>query len=176
VLAAIDLRPIIEANPVIVEPGAIVSLRQSGHAIAAASPLPPGYLRWSGRPGELPATARGTMPYRRFAIGASSDLLATTDVNGAIHVIDARTMQEVLACDPLNSTGRFVAIRPQGDRIAVASNDRRVAIVHVASGQRIVRIPLPAQVGDLRFSDDGDRLVVGLVNGRVVTLEGGGAR
>ena len=173
VLASIDLRPIIQANPVVVEPGAILSLRPSGDGIAAASPLPPGYLRWSGRPGTRPATALGPMPYRRFAIGASGDLLATTDVNGAIQLIDARTMREILSCDPLPSTGRFVAIRPQGDRIAVASNARRVAIVDAASGERLVRIPMPENIGDLRFSSSGDRLVIGLVNGRIVVLDGG---
>lgn len=174
ILAVIDLRPFIEANPVIVEPGAIVSMRPSGDGIAAASPLPPGYLRWSGRPGDRPATALGTMPYRRFALGASGDLLATTDVDGAIQLIDARTMREILSCDPLPSTGRFVAIRPQGDRIAVASNARRVAIVDAASGERLVRIPMPENIGDLRFSSSGDRLVIGLVNGRIVVLDGGG--
>jgi WD40 repeat protein len=175
VLASIDLRPIIQANPVVVEPGAILSLRPSGDGIAAASPLPPGYLRWSGRPGTRPATALGPMPYRRFAIGASGDLLATTDVNGAIQLIDARTMREILSCDPLPSTGRFVAIRPQGDRIAVASNARRIAIVDAASGERLVRIPMPENIGDMRFSSSGDRLVVGLVNGRIVVLDGGRA-
>jgi WD40 repeat protein len=176
-IAIADLRPIIAANPVITEPSAIVSLRQSGDAIVAASTLPPGYLRWSGRPNAKPSTALGMVPYRRLAIAASGDLIATTDVDGGLQLIDARTMREILRSDPLLSAGRFVAIRPQGDRIAMVSNDARLAIVDARSGERILRIPLPAPVGDLRFSGDGRRLVVGFTNGRVIVLgEAGSAR
>jgi hypothetical protein len=169
-IAIADLRPIIAANPVITEPSAIVSLRQSGDAIVAASTLPPGYLRWSGRPNAKPSTALGMVPYRRLAIAASGDLIATTDVDGGLQLIDARTMREILRSDPLLSAGRFVAIRPQGDRIAMVSNDARLAIVDARSGERILRIPLPAPVGDLRFSGDGRLLVVGFTNGRVIVL------
>lgn len=169
-IATVDLRPIIAANPVISEPAPMVSLRQSGEAIAVASTLPPGYLRWSGHPQSKPATAVGIMPYRRLAIAAAGDLLATTDVDGALHVIDARTMREILRSDPLLSAGKFLAIRPQGDRIAMVSNDRRLAIVDVRSGERLLRIPLPAVVGDMRFSKDGNRLIIGYTNGRVMVL------
>ncbi len=169
-IAIADLKPIIAANPVISEPGAIVSLRQSGDAMAAASTLPPGYLRWSGRPNSKPSTALGLMPYRRLAIAASGDLLATTDVDGGLQLIDARTMREILRSDPLLSAGRFLAIRPQLDRIAMTSNDARLAIVDASTGERILRIPLPGTVGDLRFTSDGRQLVIGCTNGRVLVL------
>jgi WD40 repeat protein/tRNA A-37 threonylcarbamoyl transferase component Bud32 len=167
-IASIDLRSIIAANPVISEPSAIVSLRPVGDAIVAASTLPPGYLRWDGRPKSQPAIAVGTMPYRRLAIAAAGDLIATTDVDGALQVIDARTMREILRSDPLLSAGRFLAIRPQGDRIAMVSNDRRLAMVDATSGERLLRMPLPATVGDLRFSEDGKQLVIGCTNGRIL--------
>jgi serine/threonine protein kinase/WD40 repeat protein len=169
-IAIADLKSIIAANPVISEPGAIVSLRQSGDAMAAASTLPPGYLRWSGRPNSKPSTALGLMPYRRLAIAASGDLLATTDVDGGLQLIDARTMREILRSDPLLSAGRFLAIRPQLDRIAMTSNDARLAIVDASTGERILRIPLPGTVGDLRFTSDGRQLVIGCTNGRVLVL------
>lgn len=169
-IAIADLKPIIAANPVISEPGAIVSLRQSGDAMAAASTLPPGYLRWSGRPNSKPSMVLGLMPYRRLAIAASGDLLATTDVDGGLQLIDARTMREILRSDPLLSAGRFLAIRPQLDRIAMTSNDARLAIVDASTGERILRIPLPGTVGDLRFTSDGRQLVIGCTNGRVLVL------
>jgi WD40 repeat protein len=169
-IAIADLKPISAANPVISEPGAIVSLRKSGDAMAAASTLPPGYLRWSGRPNSKPSMALGLMPYRRLAIAASGDLLATTDVDGGLQLIDARTMREILRSDPLLSAGRFLAIRPQLDRIAMTSNDARLAIVDASTGERILRIPLPGTVGDLRFTSDGRKLVIGCTNGRVLVL------
>jgi WD40 repeat protein len=110
------------------------------------------------------------MPYRRLAIAASGDLLATTDVDGALQLIDARTMREILRSDPLLSAGRFLAIRPQRDRIAMTSNDARLAIVDASTGERILRIPLPGTVGDLRFTSDGRKLVIGCTNGRVLVL------
>jgi len=70
--------------------------------------------------------------------------------------------------DPLLSAGRFLAIRPQGDRIAMVSNDRRLAMVDATSGERLLRMPLPATVGDLRFSEDGKQLVIGCTNGRIL--------
>jgi WD40 repeat protein/tRNA A-37 threonylcarbamoyl transferase component Bud32 len=167
-IASADLTGIIASNPVITEPSAMVSLRPLGESIVAASTLPPGYLRWDGRPQSQPATAVGTMPYRRLAIAAAGELIATTDVDGKLQVIDARTMREILRSDPLLSAGRFLAIRPQGDRIAMVSNDRRLAIVDATTGERILRMPLPATVGDLRFSEDGTQLVIGCTNGRIL--------
>jgi len=169
--ASIDLTPFIRANPVISEPGPIASLRPFGeHGIAGASSLPPGLFLWNGG-SDAPRVVSSDQPYRRLAVAAEGALLATGDVDGVVRAIDARTMREHWRTDALTATCRFLAIRPQQDRIAAASIDRRLAILDATTGDVLVRLPLPAPPADMRFTPDGTRLVVGLANGRVVFLD-----
>ena len=169
--ASLDLRPFIEANPVISEPGPISSLRPLGaRDIAGASTLPPGLFVWNGKDA-APRIAASDQPYRRLAVAAEGALLATGDVDGIVRAVDATTMRERWRTDALTATCRFLAIRPQQDRIAAASIDRRLAILDATTGELLVRLPLPAPPADMRFTPDGARLVVGLANGRVVVLD-----
>ena len=168
---SLDLTPFIRANPVISEPGPIGSLRPFGaKGIAAASTLPPGLLVWDGA-ARAPRVGTSDQPYRRLAVAAEGSLLATGDVDGVIRLSNARSMRELWRTDALTATCRFLAIRPQEDRIAAASIDRRLAILDASTGELLVRLPLPAPPADLRFTPDGRRLVVGLANGRVIMLD-----
>jgi serine/threonine protein kinase/WD40 repeat protein len=170
-LATADFTQIVEANPVISEPSPIVSLRPTDDgAIVGASSLPPGIFRWSGRAGSIPVIASGRMSYRRLCVGARGGLVATSDVDGGLQIMENHSLRELIRCDPLTASGRFIAIHPNGERLALASQDQRLAIVDAQTDERIVRIPLPAMPSDLRFSSDGSQLVVGLANGRLIIL------
>jgi WD40 repeat protein len=110
------------------------------------------------------------MSYRRLCVGARGGLVATSDVDGGLQIMENHSLRELIRCDPLTASGRFIAIHPNGERLALASQDQRLAIVDAQTDERIVRIPLPAMPSDLRFSSDGSQLVVGLANGRLIIL------
>ncbi len=123
---------------------------------------------WDARDGRLLAAVDSMVG--KFAFSPDSALIATSANLNRIEIRDARTGKIVKSLSQPTAKIKAVAFSPDGDRLAVTSEDAKVVhIWDIPSARLLMTLPQPKDGNSLAFSPDGSQLLVGNV-GDTITL------
>ncbi|HUO12491.1 MAG TPA: hypothetical protein VMU37_07020, partial [Caulobacteraceae bacterium] len=98
------------------------------------------------------------MPISRFAVSADRRRVATF-AGHALTVWDAANGARLTSLDTGADGVLDFALSPQGDRVAIAYQDRTGELIDLSSGRRIAALAHSGNLASVDFSADGRRLV-----------------
>jgi RNA polymerase sigma factor (sigma-70 family) len=126
----------------------------------------------TGRPRKSMANLSGAMPH----VVSHDVRLIAADTHGGVgrpvHIVDVLSMQSVLTIARLNGQGLRSQFSPDGRTLAVATNDKAIALFDTASGRERLRLGgVDAETFAFAFTPDGSRLLTGHADGTILVWD-----
>jgi WD40 repeat protein len=116
----------------------------------------------------------GTITQLVFAPDGKTALLG--DDAGSVVLFDVKTGDTVQRWDEYGDCISALALLPDGKRFLIASREPELLLGKVSSGADIAHLKLPEECipSSIQVVGDGSQIIVGLEDGRLLRLEGGG--
>lgn len=117
---------------------------------------------WDARTGRLRSTLRGeSKEIRCLASSANSHLVATGGMDKVVRLWDLAAERECWASENLDDICHAIAITPDGQTVAAASNEGRLYFWDVQTGSCLRMIQRPGSFFSLAYSPEGRYLASG---------------
>jgi len=94
-----------------------------------------------------------------LAVSANSSIYATTDDDGVVKTWSVGNGSQAREFEGMDGPALSVALSPNNQWIAAGGKNKQLLLWNAGNGQLLFRNPTPAEVVELTFSDDSEKLI-----------------